>query len=223
MNKYQYPIMSTYESRMNSMPIFISFCRTGTHLLKFLLENCFDTHGLSSGVQRKYNSYMWFHEHDIHCLMPIFNKVLYLYRNPVEVISSFVYVEKRKELNKNYSIKEIMIVLTNLYKKQLEKYLINYPNEVVSIRYERLLKGYDEFQIACNYFDVNIDKQEFNNVYSIATKEKVIENVNHSTGFYGKFLLSDEYAEYKINFKKKYTNIINDIIFENNKFSQFFK
>lgn len=225
MNKeYAYPIMSNYEQLMFYKSMFISFPRTGTHFLKWLLQDCFNTQELYSGIGEKFKKdqdYMWFHDHDAHCFLPFFNKVLYLYRNPVPVLSSFVFVEKKQELNKNYSEEEIINVLTKLYYKHLKKYLVDYPNKVVSIKYEKLISDqkYSEFLKVCNYFNIKITQERFNKIYNNLTKERVIKKVlsydntyHFNNYYYGNFLLSNKYAEYKIYFKEKYTKLIYDIL-----------
>jgi len=207
----------------------IGFPRCGNHFLKFLLEKYFNRIGLGTGglgVKGHPTDFMWIYDHDHGRVLPSFDKVLYLYRVPVSVISSLVYIEKerpaREEHTRDCSYEEVIIVLANLYKEHLKKYLINYPNKVFAIRYEKLLSNerYDEFEIACNYFSTTIDRNKFDNTYKIATKTAVIRNRNNA--YYGNYLLSDEYAKYKLNFRKKYVNMINDIIFTTNKLDQFF-
>ncbi len=230
MNKYQFPVIANYELIMKLLPMFISFQRSGTHFLGFLLKHYLNGCGVATGTNFKFalknNNPLWFHDHDIHCTLPFFDKVLYLYRNPVAVISSLVYVEKERK-NCNNSYDEITVILTNMYKKHLEKYLIEYPNKVSIVKYEKLLlkeEKYNEFKIVCDYFDVCFNKNKINELFKKATKTIVVnEHIDTSHSFYGKFLLSKKYEEYKINFKEKYTDMINNIIFKNDKLNQFFE
>ncbi len=229
MKKYINSITESYEPLMNQMPIFVSFKRTGTHFLMFLMAEYYDRLGLFAGMDKlefsnNYNKFLWFHIHDIHCSFPIFNKVLYLYRNPIDVIASSTYIERNNKVNKGHSKREIISVLSHLYKKHLEKYLIDYPNEVTLIRYEKLLSnGYDEFKKVCQFFNTDIDKSKFEKVYEKGTKEAVIKKLLKKSGknqYYDNFLLSQYYKNYKINFKKRYSSIVNDIVFKNEKINE---
>lgn len=220
--------VNTYEPEMNILPMIISFPRCGFHHLRFLLEAYFDRPGLrNNGLttlmpfsHRK--DFMWHHDHDMWCELPFFNKVLYLYREPVATISSFTYSKKRDEANKEYGYEEIAIVLAKMYKEHLKKYLVSYPNKVIIMRYEKLQtdEKYNEFNIVCKYFNTNINNELFDSAFKRATREAVVNNVIkhqkkvNKSKYYDKFLLSEEYAEYKNEFKTKYSNVVNDIIFD---------
>jgi hypothetical protein len=82
-----------YDKRMDSLPLFISYPRTGAHWINSVMELYFDRPRLREGrptfLDRSRTDWMWFHDHDLDLQIKHTN-VLYMYREPVATIYSYL-------------------------------------------------------------------------------------------------------------------------------------
>ncbi|MGJ8637602.1 MAG: sulfotransferase domain-containing protein [Phycisphaerales bacterium] len=88
-----------YEPRMSDYPLFISYPRSGSHWMNCLMELYFDRPRLREErvtlMPADRTDWMWFHDHDLDLDIEHDN-VLYLYRDPVDVIYSLLMAEQGK-------------------------------------------------------------------------------------------------------------------------------
>lgn len=195
-------------------PIFISYPRCGAHYINYMMEVYFNRPRLRishafRGQGRE--DYMWVHDHDIFTK----NKkdiVLYLYRDPLDVVFSQVYYNHQQEESEE-DVREIV----NQYRNHLYYYLLD--KKVRSdqyIRYENIVdesKFEDEFKKICDAFSQPFDSERALEIKRDTTKDrikKVVDLVHVPNEAKRVLNLSDEYSEYKSKWKEKYSGLISD-------------
>lgn len=216
-----------HDKRMNSLPVLISYPRSGSNWLNAVMELYFDRPRLRKGPSSflkdydKRNDFMWFHDHDIHSKINLPHKnIAYLYRDPADVIYSLLKAEK-KPLNEDFVNKQIALLA-----KHYKKYLLSGLSKTI-IRYE-MLKGpewVDEFTKFIRFFGFQEVKPKIRNklkkYIQIVQKDKLIAN-NKNNVYFTKKLVSKEYANNRIAFKKKFESYINEKLITKD-LKQFFK
>jgi hypothetical protein len=163
--------------------------------------------------------YMWFHDHDILSDLKVgHNNILYLYRDPADVIFSLLMAWHPNSFCTDKINKLVTDQIENI-KRNLYKYLFTAQ---VCVRYERL-KGnvsnvsyYDEFAKIIKFFDSSrqLDTSKLDNILCRVKKNNIIQKEVDKKYFSDK-LLSIEYErarkDFHILFKEKiYANIISD-------------
>src|SRR5438552_2054967 len=87
------------DPRMNLLPLFISFPRTGAHWINCVMECYFDRPRLRERrvtfLDRSRTDWMWFHDHDMK-LDVRHADVLLLYREPVATVFSNLVYDRRR-------------------------------------------------------------------------------------------------------------------------------
>ena len=98
---------------------------------------------------------MWFHDHDLELNLNKKN-VLYLYRDPVDVIYSDC-MSHLKAIDNKYAISR-----ASLYARHVKKYVVdNYASHIV--KYENFQKNFnDEFKIIIDFFNGDYDEERLN-------------------------------------------------------------
>ncbi|WP_325229048.1 hypothetical protein [Schnuerera sp.] len=213
----------SYNPKMDEMPVFISYPRSGSHWLNCLMELYFDAPRLRRSVtflqgESLNKKPLWFHDHDIFSILELkHDDVLYLYRNPVDVIFSHLKSEYNGKINEEFIDKEIKLLINHF-----NKYLLSNKAKVI-VKYEKLKSNdYNEFQKIIDWltpgYDLNINKLD--KINSIVKKSNIINKANNKQ-FLNKKLLSDEYKYERDKFKNKYSDKINAKIISS-KLEEFF-
>jgi hypothetical protein len=204
----------SYDERMESVPLLISYPRSGSNWLNCVLELYFNRPRLRVGPvsylkdsQRK-SGFMWFHDHDIHSdLVVSHSDIVYLYRNPDDVIYSLLSCEV-EEITDNLVDTQI-----NLLKNHYEKYLKIKDSQFLCVKYEDLKRGATSmgFRKLINYFsnDNSFDMPRLNNCLSMVKKDDVI-NMEIDKRYFSKKLTDSDYNIKRQQFKNKYTKKIYD-------------
>lgn len=198
----------SYDVRMEDLPLFISYPRSGSNWLNCLMELYFDKPRLRTGPvtflkdRDSRSDYMWFHDHDIFSDLTIKHlNILYLYRNPCDVIYSLLKAEHGRY---NDSLVDTQIkLLQNHYKKYMH-------NNKCILRYEDLKKDLSiEFLEILRFFNINgsLNENKLINCNRKVKKEEVI-NKEVDKRYFSRKLLSKEYADDRDNFKSKYESLI---------------
>ena len=227
MGKIKQFIKNAIEGReLYKYPLFISYPRSGSHWINSMMELYFDRPRLrrSRGTFRdkKRRDWMWMADHDIHLKVlkklresksP--RKILFLHRNPADVIFSHLnakyknfkyygYVSGEKCKDKEYMFgKESVLKETKEWLNHHQQYLENHGNiEITVIKYENFLdeKTYlTEFKKICDHFNLPFNKHRIERLF----KEygKIDLDKNKRTG-------AEEYKKEKKYFMKKWKALI---------------
>lgn len=212
-----------HDKRMDILPVFISYPRSGSNWINAVIELYFNRPRLRKGPSsflkdiNNRTDFMWFHDHDIFSKVNLPHKnIIYLYRNPSDVIYSLLKAEK-KPLTEDSINRQI-----NLLSKHYKKYLLGNLSKTI-IRYE-YLKGdnyYEEFSKFITFLGGNLKKKKLDNCLKIVQKDKLIAK-NKNNVYFTKKLQSTEYAKDRVVFKDKFEKIINDNLITS-KLEKFFK
>ena len=221
----------SYDERMEDMPLFVSYPRSGSNWLNCLMELYFNIPRLRDGpvtfLKGKYpyqeylelyrskncrRDYMWFHDHDRDAdLVVSHNNIMYMYRNPVDVIFSVLMAENRSKMIKISKTKIDMLLTreVNRLKKQYQKY-INGDISKTIICYDDLKKDLgSEFQKILSFFEIegNVDVEKLRHLNEKITLKSVIDK-ERDPRYFNKTMLADRYAKDRAEFRKIYANQI---------------
>jgi hypothetical protein len=206
----------SYDPRMEKLPLFISYPRSGSNWVNCVMELYFDRPRLRDGPvtflkdRDKRKDYMWFHDHDIFSDLVVgHNNVIYLYRNPVDVIFSKLMAEKKSimEIDINHEC--------SLLRNNLTKYLLSEFKAKTFIYYGTLKRGdyYSEFEKFIKFFDkeATVDRVKLDKAIRMVKKQDVIDK-EVDKRYFSKKLLSQDYRAKKLQFIKKYHDRINNAV-----------
>lgn len=206
------------------LPTLISYPRCGAHWLSTIIELYLDKPYLCPGnpsgrvtfLDRDRTDWGFYHTHDRDCKeVPISakNRVLYLYRNNIDVVFSMFFYERytqtqdesvydTPEFDKH---QELIWTIDKEYRRHLGKWLSE-VNHVVE--YERLadtrLRA-SEFHIVCHFFGVPLDLTKMDKAFAFVTKERIANDPNVYYQAMNKNMLSDKYKKHRDEFCKFYT------------------
>ena len=194
---------------MENMPVLISYPRSGSNWLNSVMELYFDRPRLRLGPtsflkgRHNRNDFMWFHDHDITSeLTLIHDNILYLYRDPCDVIFSLLMAEHNKI---NNTLVEDQI---KLIKAHYNKYLDKYP----SVYYEKC-KQYlpSEFETILRLFnfDEKVDTKKLAACVLEAKKSSLISKATDKR-YFNQSMMSTEYESKRKEFRKLYWRHIYD-------------
>ena len=205
---------NSYDPRMENLSLLISYPRSGSHWINCVLELYYDRPRLRKGPVsflnegKRQSNYLWFHDHDIFSDLKItHDRILYLYRNPDDVIYSLLTAEHNKINNR--LVDEQIKLLRNHFKKYL---ISGFSKEIV--RYETLKSvNYREFRKIIKFFNKNhsVDRKKLNDVLKIVKKGKVIKqviNLDSDKRYFHNQMLSNQYESNRKKFKHKYGDYI---------------
>ena len=95
---------------------------------------------------------MWFHDHDMESKLKLtHDNILYLYRDPCDVIFSLLMAERPKAISKfaSASVLELVENQIGLIRRHYDKYL-----KYISIKYEDCKKDlFKEFKTILSFFE----------------------------------------------------------------------
>ena len=168
----------------------VSFPRTGSHWLRMLMELYFCRPSL---VRVFYypgkNDYLTLHTHDLE-LDAENNRVIYLYRDPIDTVYSQIRYHKEDTNNP-----EKIAYWSDLYGRHLEKWLHQerFTRQKTIVRYERFkASAHDEFRKICDHFEEPFEKERFESLMSMVSKGHVNEKTVHDPQVIN---LSKKYSE----------------------------
>ena len=190
----------SYDPRMEHLPVFISYPRSGSHWLNGLMELYFQRprlrHGPASWFPNR-NDFMWFHDHDIHSDLEIgHDKVMYLIRDPKDVIFSLLKAEH------NEITGELVREQIDRLQRHYNKYL-NMPSCHV-ISYHRMKRvPHEEFAKITDWFDHIFAPITFDRVLQMVSKSKVIDKAVDKR-YFNKDMLSSNYEDERKQFKSTF-------------------
>ena len=174
--RYDVAMSNDHDPRMAQYPLFVSYPRSGAHWLNCVMELYFDRPRLREGrvtfLDSSRDDWMWFHDHDSD-LSVSHDNVLYLYRDPEDVIYSYLKAERSK-FNER-TVDEIARELRAHYTKYLG------PNGVARsvIRYESCRSDLgSQFEIICDFFGESLDRARLDEVSARVTRDSIVERAN---------------------------------------------
>ncbi|MEM9821754.1 MAG: sulfotransferase domain-containing protein [Bacteroidota bacterium] len=155
----------------------ISFPRTGSHWLRMLLEQYSDRPLLvRSFFEHRNQDYLLLHTHDMH-LSEKRRSVIYLYRQPLDVVYSQMnfYQQDLRDLN-------LVIHWTNQYLSHLVHWLFleNHSVHKTIVCYENLkVDLVQEFCKVLQHLDLPLDLEKIRTLGRAIDKRKVAQNTQH--------------------------------------------
>lgn len=213
------------DDRIYSLPLFISYPRTGAHWINCVMELYFDRPRLREGritfLDRSRNDWMWFHDHDPKMGIK-HNNALYMYREPISTVYSnliYQYFDNGKlflpfqfvRWDKVFSEKRVLRIAED-YKRHLLKWLISDDSARAIVCYDRMqINKNKEFKKICGYFNLDLDEKRLSPAFSVVTKEALVKKVKNRTHM-GKHVLQKAYGDQRNDFKKTWGATIREIV-----------
>jgi hypothetical protein len=197
--------MNSYDPRMENLPLLISYPRSGSHWLNGLMELYFDRPRLRQGPASWFpnrHDFMWFHDHDIHSDLKIgHDKVMYLIRDPKDVIFSLLKAEHNEITN--------VLVVEQIARLQrhYHKYL-NIPSCNVISYHNMKLVPHEEFTKVTSWLDQAYVPIALDRALQMVSKSKVIDKAVDKRYFH-KGMLSSSYEDERKQFKDAFGDMIN--------------
>ncbi len=165
-----------YEPRMLDYPLFISYPRSGSYWINCVAELYFDRPRLREErvtlLPEDRTDWMWFHDHDIDLDIE-HDHVLYLYRDPVDVIYSLLVAEQGKIKKRDgKKIEELASALCKHY----DKYLGEEGAAKAVIRYEACREDLaGQFKEVTRYFGQEFDLQRLDWAAEQVSKDTLVK------------------------------------------------
>ena len=200
----------SYDPRMENLPVLISYPRSGSNWLNSIMELYFNRPRLRIGPtsflknREARTDFMWFHDHDITSDLRLTHRnILYLYRDPCDVIFSLLRAEHPEATSHRHGLLSLMVDgQIKLIKAHYDKYLADYP----SIRYEdckRNLSG--EFETILRFFGIEggVDVHRLDRCAEKAKKTSLISKATDKR-YFNSHMMSAEYEEDRAAFRSQY-------------------
>ena len=169
-------------------PVLISFPRTGSHQLRYMMELYFQEPSLPRiFLYKKAKSFTCCHMHDLdppNRSAGIERKrAIVLYRDPVATVHSVMNyygeVEEDMERIRHWS---------SVYRRHLEKWLLDesFTEEKISLRYEELQsEAAPAFQRLCDFFRRDWDPERFDRIARMSAPERIEERTADNPAIIG--------------------------------------
>ncbi len=200
----------SYDPRMEQMPVLISYHRSGSNWLNAIMELYFDRPRLRVGptsFMSNRSDFMWFHDHDTFSKLKLsHNNILYLHRDPCDVIFSLLMAEHNEAMLNNSGVDELVDKQSLLLKNHYKKYLHTYD----SIRYEDCKENLSkEFKKILKFFKITepFDEDRLKKCARRVTKSKIVQKAVDKR-YFNSAMLDESYASRRSNFRSKYENTI---------------
>lgn len=202
----------SYDPRMESMPVLISYPRSGSNWLNAVMELYFNRPRLRRGPttflkdRDSRRDFMWFHDHDINSDLKLsHNNILYLYRNPCDVIFSLLMAEHPETIHSPTPLIEEQI---KLIRKHYDKYLGNHPFDLkhYAITYEGCKEDLQsEFDVILRFFGLNtqVDTERLQKCVDRITKSDLISKATDKR-YFNKSMMSSDYERQREAFRSQY-------------------
>lgn len=204
----------SYDPRMENMPVLISYPRSGSNWLNAVMELYFDRPRLRVGPTtflKDINSrtdFMWFHDHDITSKLVLsHDDILYLYRDPCDVIFSLLMAEHSKAMSRLAGASVLALVENQieLINKHYEKYL-----KYTSIRYEDCKEDFPkEFETILRFFgrDGPADRERLARCVDMVRKADLVAKATDKR-YFNKSMMDKEYEAKRSSFRQFYGELI---------------
>jgi len=198
-------------------PHLVSFPRCGSHWIRSLIEIYFKNKDKNEFQFRNAKYFKCNHVHDMDLSYKLYD-VIYLYRNPFDVIySSMCYYKfDLKNMNK-------IDGLIKQYCDNILKWMYNedFTKKKTIITYENMLETpHEEFSKICNHFGEVFDKERFDKIGKVSK-----EFIKSRTTYDKKIInISENYDSKKEQFREEYEkHILHRVHFYNNHLSTLFE
>lgn len=207
---------SEHKNYDRTLPQLVSYPRTGSHWVRLVLEQYLNKYCLpTTFFDCDKNNYWGYHLHDrivgegAEGITGNFDKVIYLYRSPVDTIFSqvmFDRVDFTKSFNNSY-IEQIM----DEYYDHLERWLFDNDDikNIIFVKYEDIKSDpVDIFSKILAFLNYNIDKKKLEAICKKTTIKKSKEKTSFDSSIINRDHFNGEYDIKKKEFTKKYKKYI---------------
>lgn len=186
-------------------PFLVSFPRTGSHWLRVMLELYCERPLLSRSFYDHDNTnYLLYHTHDME-LAEQRNNVIYLHRNPPEVIYSLLKYYKQDIEDAN-----LIHFWSMSYASHLMKWLVNakYISKLTVIPYELMKSDLPQAWIKiCDHLSLTYDIDRLNEIKDNVTRDRVASLTQHDKRVVN---VEKKYNDERERFMSNYSSIILD-------------
>lgn len=164
---------------MSDYPLFISYPRSGSHWMNCLMELYFDRPRLREErvtlMPSDRTDWMWFHDHDLDLDIKHDN-VLYLYRDPVDVIYSLLMAEQGKIKKKGI---QQLDELSQGVADHFNRYLGENGMAKSVIRYELCKSDLpSQFKIITEFYGQEFDQSRLDWAADQVSKDKLVKEAS---------------------------------------------
>jgi hypothetical protein len=208
------------------LPGFVSFPRTGSHWLNAVMELYFARpclrEGRSTFLETQRTDWMWFHDHDFDLALKHPN-VLYIYRDPVDTLYSYLNYKFRASRRASYlgqlvqcrddaySSDKVDVAATE-YRRHLEKWLLSTLKARTIVRYDLFVHdSVSEFRKICHHFETSTDEGRAKRAFASVSKESLI-GVTTKQIVINRKLLTPNYANERKRFRDDFAERIYDLL-----------
>ncbi len=208
------------------LPAFITYPRVGSQWLEVVMEKYFDRPCLrerrATLIDPDRDDWLFFHDHDRdHQLRH--DRVLYLYRSPVETVHShliyhFKHTRRKswwgrwRQRNELPITREKVLATSADYRKHLEKWLLSAQRARAVVRYELLQsRPPDEFRTICDFFELPFDADRVTATLEEASRKKMVEIAVKKSAL-DQSLLSEDYRADRANFERDYGDLVRSAV-----------
>tara|TARA_R110000824_G_scaffold9783_4_gene43263 strand:+ start:2033 stop:2782 length:750 start_codon:yes stop_codon:yes gene_type:complete len=212
---------------LKQLPLFISYPRTGAHWINAVIELYFDAPRLpqvrATFLDPAREDWTWYHDHDtiawdkLHIQNSNAHGVLYLYRNPVDTVFSWVVYNfnngRSLSLITPTHLDNLVIAISHQYRDHLTKWLIE-TEKTTCIRYENFKKDpLLEFKKVMKYWEREqfFDEELAQSCFNVVTPEELSKRKTEPNTL-SDFMLTDEYKKDRSCFIEAYKDRINSIV-----------
>ena len=193
--------------------LMISYPRTGSHWLRTLMSQYFNLPFLET---RNNKWFQHLHDKDGEVISSV---VLYLYRNPIDVVFSKAY------MNNKFPLEDINVLTrTDWYINHLEKWLDyeTFTKKKTIIYYDELRRNFvNEFKKVVLHFSTDYDKSKALFVRDLVTKRFVKKRIRTNSQL-PIITISDKYEVFRKEFREEYGKIIWSLVLKNKKLHKYF-
>ena len=211
-----------YDPRMNSLPLFVSFPRTGAHWINCVMELYFDRPRLrqrrTTFLDRTRTDWRWFHDHDenLDLHQP---KVLFLYREPIATIFSNLNYERQHAkaaalawwfYAKPETEAEAVRRHCYAYRSHCEKWLLSESRARTVVRHDNFLTHRaEEFGRICEHFGEPLDHERIEQAFQTVTPEALVARAGN-TAEMGSHMLGQDYRARRREFEAQWGDFIRE-------------
>ena len=197
-------IINSYTSDPD-FPFLVSFSRTGSHWLRMVMELYFEKPSLVRIFYFKGSrDFTCYHTHDLD-LKLIRENVIYLYRDPIDVVYSQLCYYKQ-----DVDDREIRNYWANLYARHLVKWLYEeqFTRKKTIITYEGMVCDMsNEINKICLHLGEHFIQSKLDDVLEKVSKDRLKEKTKHDPQVVN---LSSDYRDKRIEFCENYGRSIVD-------------
>ncbi len=224
-------IISIWGKRdLYNYPIFISYPRSGSHWINAMMEVYFNRprirHGDEIYIDKSRDDWMWVHDDDLDLKVMNniiyknknnFGKTLFLYRNPIDVIYSYIRMQLSDDRKTKNRLTKKMLFSDENVKRHFLKWIAHHKEytknskdkQFTFIKYENFLektKRAKEFEKIANHFSYPFNKDKIECIFEEFGKGKIARYRDTS---------EKKYKMEREEFTRKWQPYINNLLSEN--------